>query len=121
MKNLLATLVLLFLLGVTIHSSIYAKVLPIIEGAELLDTLDAQNSDKIIQPELSAWIYKNVDLRQSFYSLDKCLLKEVFYLSEGLSFISSFNKSYIILFFQKPSMRLRFNDQNRFKHKLINI
>ncbi len=121
MKNLLATLVLLFLLGVTIHSSIYAKVLPIIEGAELLDTLDAQNNDKIIQPELSAGIYKNVDLRHSFCYIEKCLLKEVFYLGEGLSFISSFNKSYTILYFLKPSMRLKFNDHIRFQYNLVNI
>jgi hypothetical protein len=121
MKNLLATLVLLFLLGVTIHSSINAKVLPIIEGAELMDTLDAQNNYKLIQPELSAGIYNNVGLRDSFYYIEKYLLKEVFYLSEELSFISSLYKSCTILFFLKPTMRLSFNDENRFHHKLVNI
>jgi hypothetical protein len=121
MKNLLATLVLLFLLGVTFHSSINAKVLPIIEGAELMDTLDAQNNYKLIQPELSAGIYNNVGLRDSFYYIEKYLLKEVFYLSEELSIISSLNKSCTILFFLKPTMRLSFNDENRFHHKLVNI
>lgn len=117
MKNLLAALALLFLMGVAVHSSTNAKVLPIIEGAELLDTLDAQNNDKIIQPELSAGIYKNVDLRHLFYAIEKCILKEGCYSGEWLSFI----RPYTILFFLKPSKGLRYNDQILFQYNLVKI
>jgi len=109
MKNLQTALFFIFLLGTTIHSSTNAKVLPIIEGAELLDTLDVQNNNKVNLPELSAGIYKNVELEHLFHAIDKYTLQIVMYNGERLLSNLSINTSYDYLLILKPNKKLRFN------------
>ena len=72
----------MFFLGFIICSPSNAKVLPIIEGSEILDSLASQNSEEHNMPELNAGIYKYVDfeyminphsnfLKEKLYSMDK--------------------------------------------------
>ncbi len=121
MKTLLITLVLIFFLGISIHSNSYAKVLPIIEGTELMDTLASQNNEKANLPDLSTGIYKNVELEHVFYSIEKYPSKEVIYDARWLLCISSINRSLAFLLILKPDSEFRFNKQIRFQFNLVNI
>ena len=76
MKKLLTVSSLVFFLGVISYINSEAKMLPVIEGSELLDTLASQNNEELNNmTELNAGIYKDVDL-EYLDSPNYCFFKE---------------------------------------------
>ncbi len=62
MKKLLTVSSLVLILGAISYTNSEAKVLPVIEGSELLDTLASQSNEDLDNlPELTAGNYKNVE------------------------------------------------------------
>lgn len=121
MKTLILYSVLIFFLGISIHSSSYAKVLPIIEGAELLDTLAAQNDEKVNPPDLSTGLYKNTWLLHLFYTSDKYLKDEMIYKKGWSLSNSSINRQFTFLLIINPDIEFRYIRQNRSQFNLVDI
>jgi len=121
MKTLRITLVLIFFLGISIHSNSYAKVLPIIEGAEMIDTLASQNNEITNLPELSVGIYKNIDFEPLIYCIDKYPFLVVMYKRESLLTYPSMSTSCNFLLILKPYKELIFNKQIPIRYNLVNI
>ena len=111
MKTLLLYLVLILFRGISIQSDSYAKVLPIIEGAELMDTSASQNNEITNLPELSVGIYKNIDIEPLIYCIDKYTFFVVMYKRESLLTYPSMSTSCNFLLILKPFKELIFNKQ----------
>jgi len=98
-------------MGISIQSNSNAKVLPIIEGAELMDTLASQNNEITNLPELSVGIYKYIDIEPLIYCIDKYTFLVVMYKRESLLTYPSMSTSFNFLLILKPFKELIFNKQ----------
>lgn len=83
MKNLPTAALLIFFLGFILASSSYAKVLPIIEGSELLDTLASQSNEELQMPALTAGLFKHM-----IHYVDKYPLEKLKYDGKSISYYS---------------------------------
>jgi len=111
MKNLLTASILIFFLGTIIYSNTEAKVLPIIEGSELLDTLASHNNDEFNMPDQTAGINETVDLEHVISTLNNFPVKKLSYRDKSLFCYSLKFKSYNSPLYFKPGNNLRFIGQ----------
>lgn len=83
MKKLLSSSFLIFFLGVIISQNAEAKVLPVIEGSELLDTLASQSNEELQMPALTAGLFKHM-----IHYVDKYPLEKLKYDGKSISYYS---------------------------------
>lgn len=121
MKNLLTILVLTYLLGTTIHSGVNARVLPIIEGDELLDSLASQNNDQINLPELVTGIFDSIYIEHPVNSFDKYHSPGMNYKRELLSSESSINIQHAFLSILRQNIDLKLTSKFQSPYTLVNI
>jgi hypothetical protein len=99
-----------------------AKVLPIIEGSELLDTLACQiNEDINNMPELSAGIYKYVDLEYLNSPLIDFISEEFIYEGKWFCYYSTMDYPFDSILKPKSDNKIRFNRQIFTHHDQWNI
>ena len=111
MKNLLTTTFLVFFLVFLVSSSSYAKVLPIIEGSELLDTLASQNNEELNMPSLTAGVYKYVDLEHMIVPQGNFLKEQLNSMDIWSHSFSFMNESENSILYLKPDNELIFTQQ----------
>ncbi len=110
MKIILTTSFLLLFLNTILCSTSGAKVLPVIEGSELLDTLATQNNGYFnSKPELIAWNYKYPGT-ENFISPQNYFLNErLFYGANRLCDLSLLNISFDSILNIKSDNKTIFN------------
>jgi hypothetical protein len=111
MKKLKSASFLIFLFATIIYSNSEAKVLPIIEGSELLDTLASQNNEVVNMPELTAGIYKHIDFKHMIPYIDKYPLTKKNYNGKWISCHSKIYIPFDSLLYPKPYTYIRFTGQ----------
>lgn len=121
MKKLLTSTFLIFFLGTIICSSSDAKVLPVIEGSELLDSLASQNSEEINMAELTAMIYKYVELEYLINPLNNFPRKKLKNRDNWICCYSLMYNSFGSPLYPKPDNKLRFTRQIHTPDYLENI
>lgn len=121
MKKFLRVSILIFFLGAIIYPNTEAKVLPIIEGSELLDTLASQNNEEINMPELSAGIYNHADFKHMLLYIDKYPSMKMDYNGKCVSCYSKIDLPFDSFFYLIPNNKIRFTGQILFQYYLENI
>jgi hypothetical protein len=110
MKNLPTAALLIFFLGFILASSSYAKVLPIIEGSELLDTLASQSNEEPQMP-----------FKHMIHYVDKYPSEILKYDNKSKSYYSGLIIPFDFFLYPIPKNKIRFTRQTLFLYYLENI
>lgn len=118
---MITTTFLILFLNTILCSTSGAKVLPVIEGSELLDTLSTQNNEDLSNlPELTAGIHKYTGL-ENLNTSDKYLTVKLFLKSKPLCCYPLLHNSFCSVFIPKSNFKIDFHNKIliRYFHKNI--
>jgi hypothetical protein len=115
MKKLLTVSSLLLFLGAISYTNSEAKVLPVIEGSELLDTLASQSNDEINIPELSAGVYNHFDFKHIIPYVDNYPLLKMNYNGKWACCHSKINIPFDSFLYLMPNNKNEFTRYIQFQ------
>ena len=121
MKNFLTTTILVLFSGFILCSISNAKVLPIIEGSDLLDSLVSDINEELTIPDLHAGIYKSVALKHQLKPQNNFLKEKLKSMNKCPGCYSIIYESFYSHFYLKPYNRLGFIRQIATQNYLENI